>query len=46
MDMVISFSWPTGDTPRLSKGKKVIECIMEKLRHHGCSYQREGSTVH
>ena len=31
-------SWPTEETPRVSKGKKVIECNIEKLRLHGCRY--------
>ena len=26
-----SYSWPSGETPRLSKGKKVIECSMENF---------------
>ena len=26
-----AYSWPTGETPRLSKVKKVIECIVENF---------------
>ena len=31
MSLVFSFSWPTEETPRLSKGEKVIKCNIENF---------------